>query len=288
MRTIAYCGNTTLHRSVLFLLLFSAAITLNLFMSPPANAQQSPLISGITEPIKDVTLGLSVPGIVSRILVKEGDVVKKGQSILHLDKRTEELEAARRKVIWESKAEQEGAKVRAKTLKEIYESTAELYDSTRSISTEELKMSELEYRLAVAEKERLDSAELREKIEYDMALEDLNKRTLKSPITGTVIKVLHEEGESTEEHQPLVRVVDTSRCRFVCNLDESLGRLLKKGREVTLMIGSVQDPIEKKGTVSFVSPVVDSASGLMEVKVEFDNSDGAVRPGLSANMEFDL
>ena len=107
--------------------------------------------------------------------------MRKGQLLLHLDKRAEELEAARRKLVMESKAEEKGARARAQTLKEIYQATLKLYEATKSISYEELKKSELEYVLAAAERDRIASAELREKIEYDMALEVLDKRSLRSP-----------------------------------------------------------------------------------------------------------
>ncbi len=276
-----------MHLSLLFLML-SGALAVHLSMSGEALAEQSPPISGITEPISDRTLSLSVPGIVTGIFADEGDFVSKGGLILHLDKRAEELEVDRRKAVWESKAEEQGARSRVKTLREIYESTLELYEATKSVSEEDLKKSELEYKLALSELERLISAEQREKIEYEMAREALAKRNLRSPIDGTVIKIFHEQGESCEEHQPLVRVVDTSRCRFVCNMEEHLGRLLEKGQEVDISIGSSRDRVERKGTVSFVSPVVDSASGLMEVKVEFDNRDGKVRPGSAATMVFDM
>jgi len=42
--------------------------------------------------------------------------------------------------------------------------------------------------------------------------------------------------------------------------------------------------IQKKGTVLFISPVVDSASGLLKVKIEFKNPDGSVRPGVAGSM----
>jgi multidrug efflux pump subunit AcrA (membrane-fusion protein) len=42
--------------------------------------------------------------------------------------------------------------------------------------------------------------------------------------------------------------------------------------------------ITKKGTVAFVSPIVDPASGLLEVKAAFNNQDGAVRPGIEGFM----
>ena len=38
------------------------------------------------------------------------------------------------------------------------------------------------------------------------------------------------------------------------------------------------------GTIYFVSPVVDPASGLMRVKVIFENPEGRIKPGVAGRM----
>ena len=52
--------------------------------------------------------------------------------------------------------------------------------------------------------------------------------------------------------------------------------------ELEIPVGSVV--MQKKGRIIFVSPVVDPASGLLTVKAEFENPDGAVRPGVAGSM----
>ena len=251
---------------------------------PPSRGQELLSLSGITEPIMDVTLSLTVEGTVSEIFFKEGAQVKKGQVILELDNALERLEVQRRKLLWESKAELESAEARVATLRSMVESTRDLFKSTGSVSKEELDKLELEYALAIAELKGTKIAEERERIEYQMAIQTLAKRRLKSPIQGTIIKLLLEVGETCEPEQPLVQVVDTSRSRFVCNVEEWVGRTLSKGQSVDLKIRTGSQSLPKKGTIVFVSPVVDPASGLLEVKAEFDNKDGAVRPGISGVM----
>ena len=241
-------------------------------------------VSGITKPIKDVTLSATVVGTVSTIFLREGMAVGKGGAILDFEKKLEVLEEERRKLIWESKAEVRAAAARVSTLKSLLESTRELFKSTGSVSKEDLEKMELDYELAVAEKERLESAEERERIEYEMARESLRKRSLTSPIQGTVVKLFLEEGEACQENQPLVRVVDASRGIFVSNVEEWIGRTLRMGQTVDLKIRTGDESIAKKGTIVFVSPVADTASGLIEVKAEFDNQDGLVRPGVSGSL----
>jgi RND family efflux transporter MFP subunit len=264
--------------AVMVFISFSPGSILSSFGKEPLS------ISGITEPIGNVTLSAIAVGTISTIFVKEGTFVKKGAVILELDKQVEELEAERRKLIWESKAEVKAAAVRVSTLKSLLGSTRELFKSTGSVSREELEKMELEYEIAEAEKERLETAEERERIEYEMAREALQKRSLVSPIQGTVIKLFLKEGESCQENKPLAQVVDTSSGIFVNNVEEWVGRTLRTGQSVDLKIRTGNESIAKKGTIIFVSPVVDSASGLLEVKTEFDNSDGSVRPGISGSM----
>jgi RND family efflux transporter MFP subunit len=241
-------------------------------------------ISGITKPIKDVTLSATVVGTVSTIFLREGMAVGKGEAILDFEKKLEVLEEERRKLIWESKAEVRAAAARVSTLKSLLESTRELFKSTGSVSKEDLEKMELDYELALAEKERLESAEERERIEYEMARESLRKRSLTSPIQGTVVKLFLYEGETCQENQPLVRVVDAGRGIFVSNVEEWIGRTLRMGQTVDLKIRTGNESIAKKGEIVFVSPVADTASGLIEVKAEFDNQDGLVRPGVSGSL----
>ena len=246
-----------------------------------AFGQQQLSVAGITEPIEDITLNAIVEGTIARLHFKEGATVKKGQTILELDKRLEALEVGRRKLIWESKSELEAAAAQAATLKSLLASTRELFESTRSVSKDELIRLELEYKLAVSEKQRLEVEEIREKIEYEMALETLARRSLRAPIPGTIIKLFLDIGESCEQTQPLVHLVNTRKCVFVCNIEEWAGRTLKKGQAVDLKIKIGSEAVDKEGKVIFASPVVDPASGLLEVKAEFDNADGTVRPGIS-------
>ncbi len=250
----------------------------------PLFAGETTSFSGITEPINDVTLSLDVTGAIRSIFFKEGALLKKGQAILKLDNTLESLEVKRRKLIWESKAEVNAAIERMITLKSLLESTRALYESTGSVSKEELDEKELDYKLALAEQERLEIAEERERVEYEMAVETLRKQTLFSPINGAIIELFLDIGEICEVNQALVRVVDTSRCFFVCNIEERLGMELTMGQSVHLEIQTGSKSLKKKGTIVFISPVVDPASGLLKVKAQFDNSGGEIWPGVSGFM----
>jgi RND family efflux transporter MFP subunit len=203
---------------------------------------------------------------------------------VELDKRLEQLEAARRKLVWESKAELEAAEARVVTLSTDLEATRKLFQTTRSVSREDMDKKELEYKIASAERDRLLNAEARERIEYEMAMEQLRERQIIAPFDGVLTDLYLDVGEDCEPRQPVARVVDTSECRFIANMDAAAAGRLKPGDPALLAIESAGGTVSRTGTVEFVSAVVDPASGLQRVKIRFGNADGKVAPGVAGTL----
>ena len=213
--------------------------------------------TGITEPSLHVTSSAPVPGILTVKHFKEGDFVKEGQAILELDKSLEELEKARRTSIADEK-------------KRDYESTAVLFEKTKSVSKEDLLKKESDFKVAAAER--------------DIAAEQLRRRIIAAPFTGQITEITVEVGEACQAYQPLVRLVDTSHCEFVSNLEAKLAARLKLDQSVKLEVETGAAPVTVTGKIIFISPVVDPASGLVKIRAEFENADGKVRPGLAAKL----
>ena len=101
---------------------------------------------------------------------------------MELGKVEQELEAARRKLIAESIVEIESAEQQVATLKKNYTATKVLFEETQSVSEEELWKVELEYKLAVAEYDRLNISEIREELEHKIAESQLKDRLITSPV----------------------------------------------------------------------------------------------------------
>ena len=271
-------------------LLVGMGLAIALAVPARALAQEGGTISGVTEPIQNVVIkawGKKVPpwsGRIARILVKEGQAVEANQPLMEMDRRDEEVEVRLRTLLAQDEAELKTVKERERLLKQLWLTNKSVSEDNRSVSREEVTKRELEYRLAVEERQRLELNDERAKIELESAQIGLENRVIKSPIRGTVVKIHLHEGESAEANDPLVQVVDTTRCRFICNVEEKVGRNLSEGQQVTLRIqtGSTQE--SKSGTIVYVSPVVESASFLQTVKVEFSNQDNKIRPGVPGVM----
>ena len=150
-----------------------------------SRAQQALPIPGITEAINDVILSAPAAGIIGSVLTREGDFVSAGDTILELDKRLEELEAERRKQVFDLK-------------KTDMESSKKLFEKTISLSREEMDKKITEYAVAQAE--------------FELAQEQLKRRLIVAPFDGTVTAIMQEVGEACQAQQPLVRLVDTRKC----------------------------------------------------------------------------
>jgi len=234
-----------------------AGFCLVLGLTLPAPAEPR-AVSGITEPFMDVTLSAPVQGTIRIEHYKEGAFVKEGQIILELDSKLEELETQRRKQVMEHSMTD-------------YEATKQLFEKSKAVSKDELDKKETEFKVATAE--------------LGIAEEQLRRRKILAPFTGNIVELLLQPGASCEPYQPLVRLVDTSRVFFVGHIEGPAAADLKLGQAVKVEVTGARAPVE--ASISFIAPVVDSASGLVRLKAVFDNAEGAVRPGLAARMILD-
>lgn len=234
----------------------------------------------VTEPHKDATLSFTVPGRIVDIYFREGRKVKAGQVLVDLENKVEALELKRRDLIRKDKSELQASKAQSETFNVLLASTKGLFESTGSISRDELYRAELEYNSAEADFQRLSIAEEREEVEFELAQANLARRSLAAPFDGTIVDVMLDEGEICEANQPMLKLVDISKVFLVCNIDEPAGRLLKDDQVYPVEFNSGDESWNGEGKVVFVAPIVDPASGLLRVRLSFDNANEEVRPGV--------
>ncbi|KPA18803.1 Secretion protein HlyD [Candidatus Magnetomorum sp. HK-1] len=245
---------------------------------------QSLSFKGVTEPVNEAILSSSVDGTIKEILVKEGDWVQKGDPVIRLYRREQEMEVTLRFKIWKSKAALNAAQTEEKNLQELYKSSKQLYEKNHSVSKEELTRLKVRSEQSHFKRMELEIREEQERIQYELAKEQLSKRILYAPFQGIVTHIFLQAGERSKSNQQLIKLVNPKVCYFKCNAEERFAYTLKPGNKVTLYIQAGKKDIKKTGEVIFVSPVVDPASGLMKIKVIFENKDQLIRPGISGKM----
>jgi RND family efflux transporter MFP subunit len=261
-----------------------AGVTLLAGVSLPITAEE---YSCVTEPRQEAVLSFAVSGRITDIRHREGTAVKAGTALVELDNIMEVLEVERRKLVLDDRSQLSAAKSQSEMISQILASTRSLFESTGSVSREDMNKTELESKTSAAEYERLLSMEKREEVEYRLSLANLARRTLQAPFAGTIVDIMLNEGEISEANQPMVKLVDVSQGFLICNIEEPAGRTLQNGSTLPIAIQAGFSRWQSIGTVVFVAPVVDPASGLLRVKIEFENDAGEVRQGMPGYVSID-
>jgi RND family efflux transporter MFP subunit len=218
-------------------------------------------VTGITEPIKDVTLAFPIVGVVGARPLEEGAIVRKDQVIIELDKQLEELDLERKRLARELAASE------LERLKSLAQRNA------ISVSKEEIEKKRSEFEIA--------------KVDHELAAAVLKRRQLISPIDGQVAQFYKDVGEKCEDQQPVVRIVDTRRCHLVANLEPRLAQSLRLNQKVRVEVLVGDSPVTVEGTLIYLSPVADAASGLLRIKAVFENPEGKIRPGIAGRLRID-
>lgn len=240
---------------------------------------------GFTRAFREVKLSMPVAGRIEKVLVEEGSRVREGQLLLYLDRTLEELEVQRRRMQFEDRARLEELKQREVTLVQQVKSLKELLPGgvvpRKQVEDEELTLGSV-----IAERKTIEAAKQRERVDLSLAEEAYQRRHLRAPLNGVVTKVESYAGESVEPHATVIWVVDVSRVRFMGSVRARPGLALKVGMPVRLELGLDGQMGVRMAKLVYVSPVIDPASGRIDVIAEFENADGSFRPGVSGRILF--
>ncbi len=224
-------------------------------------------------------------GIIETIHVKEGDYVKKTQTLISLNKdvMTAQYEAAK------ARAEAKGRIMAAKAERDQQKHR---YDLIRGIGNEPERLKELA--ILQTKEGNLLAAEEEAKIALLDALRiraELNTKILTSPIEGFVIKINKDEGEAVgpgnnDPNKPgyLIRVVKLSTLHATAFLPYKAVRSIKIGDYLTVESSDVSEMWQAPGKVFFISPIIDPATGTVEIKVQIENSEMKYKSGIPARV----
>ena len=113
----------------------------------------------------------------------------------------------------------------------------------------------------------------------------LEDAKLVAPFAGTVVDVGYREGEYTSANKSAVTLTDLSTLEIEVPLAEMDVARVAPGQEVEIVLDALPD-VTLRGRVSYVAPVATIAQGVVNypVKIEVENPDPAVRPGMTAGV----
>ncbi len=109
---------------------------------------------------------------------------------------------------------------------------------------------------------------------------------IRSPIHGRVVDLAVAPGEFiADPEDPLMIVADMSSVWVTASIQEKDIRFVHTGADVSARFPAYPGE-EYEGTVLFVSDILDEETRTTRVRVEFENEDMKLKPGMFANVRF--
>jgi membrane fusion protein (multidrug efflux system) len=252
----------------------------------PAPKAEPIIVSGPLVVEHEVDIDAQHDGIVASIAVEPGQRVRAGTLLAQLDDRqiTANLEAARARTR-SIEADLKNWEAEAKVMQSDYDRAQKMWDA--EITTKE----QLEHAKFKAESETWDILRVKELLNdarlTERSLElDLEKTRISAPFDSLVARRYVRAGQQVAKGDRLFWVTAEAPLRLRFTLPEKyLGRL-HKGQQVPLSSPDVPDE-KHMAKVIEVSPVVDPASGTVEILAEVVGASGQLRPGMTASVRLD-
>ncbi len=212
-------------------------------------------VSGNIEGNKTVRIGFMVAGRIDKITVNEGQQVFRNKLVASLDPSNYEIA-------------RELAEIQLNQTRDEYERLKLMHEKN---SLSESDFAKITFGLQQAN------------AQFKLHSKNLSETRLYSPIDGVLLKRLAEVGEVTGAGIPVLVVSDIHKVKVNAFIPEHELHLLKLGQMAKVFIPSLDKTFE--GKITEVGSAADPASRAFSVKIEVENPQMLIRPGMIAEIK---
>jgi RND family efflux transporter MFP subunit len=232
---------------------------------PSADAKQGLTVSGQVEASQTANISTRVMGYVTKINVKVGDRVSKGQLLATIS--NDDILAKRA----QADAMIAEANAAAQNAKKDYDRFTTLYKQ-QSASAKELDNITLQY---TSTKARLEAAK-QQRNEVNAMLSYTN---LTAPFAGTVTQKMMDAGSMANPGMPLLTIEQSGNYQVSAAVPESEISLIHEGANVNVSISAINKSIS--GTIAQIAQSSQNSGGQYMIKIHIPDNE---KHGLFAGM----
>lgn len=252
-----------------------------------------------------VSLRFNVSGTISKILVSEGDKVKKGDSIARLDSQDyqnqyqlalanlQKAQEEKTKSLLDYELKIKNLENELQQLKDEYqemEALPEAYSANEiKIKKAEIETKELEYQKLLKEYEMLKNQELSEyELQVKMARDNLENTILYAPVSGVVLGLSKKVGERITEDQDFATIHENNKVQATTDVIEYDISQIEVGQKVYVTVEALPDQkfVGRVSKINFLAS--DDSSGLVNysVVVDIENPSPELKDGMTCVITF--
>jgi RND family efflux transporter MFP subunit len=211
-------------------------------------------VPGVADSRQNIVVGAEAMGNVTKIHVREGNIVKKGQVIASIDS----------EVMYTQIAE---LKTRLELAEELYEKQKRLWEKKIG--------SEIQYLQAKNNKESLEQS-------IKSLQAQASKSNITAPFSGYLDEVFLREGQTINMGQPAVRIVDLDVIKLSADVSEKYIGQFYVNDSIEVSFPSVDKSFRVK--IDNIGQVVSSDNRTFSIEAEINNTDGAIKPNVLADV----
>ena len=265
------------------------------------NVEKTVVASGSVESVNEVDVGAQASGKITKLYVKLGQEIKKGEMIADIDSTTQINTLNTKKAALVSYQAQLKAK---KTAYDValssYNRLSKLY-TQKATSLDSLNTAKSTLDNAKAEMEAIEANIKQAEIEVNTAETNVGYTKITAPMDGTVISVPVSEGQTVNANQTtptIVTIADLNKMKIKPEISEGDITKVKAGQEVSFTIlsdsqtvyHSVIDSVDPANTTTSDSSSTSSLSSSSSsttsaiyyyANVLIDNPDRTLRIGMT-------
>lgn len=233
---------------------------------------------GFTEPVKLVQISTAELGMLTSVDIREGERVTGGQIIAELDARVLESSLAIAEARANSVAELRAARAMLKLRQTHLEKLLKL-ETTGHARVEEVARSRTEVEVAraklLAAREQLKIHEL----ERERIVRQLERRRIRSPVDGVVVKVHKQPSEIVRPNDPVIAtLVQIDQLYVMIHVPTADLSSIEAAGDASISFPVTEQ--RTSGQLDYISPITDADSGTTRVRVLIDNPQGLYRSGV--------
>ncbi len=212
-------------------------------------------LQGIAQSDQNVILRPEMGGTVTRILVKEGQRVNAGQTLVQLDASslTDKIDELNTQL---------------SLAKTNFERQERLWNQKIG--------SEMQYLNAKTQKEGLEKS-------LNSVYTQIGKMKIKAPFSGVIDGISSRVGELTGPQTSVLRIINLNKMYIEADVPESYLTSVKKGTHVLIDFVPINKQMEAK--VSEISNFINPDNRSFRIKINISNRDHTIKPNLLADIE---
>jgi HlyD family secretion protein len=239
--------------------------------------------NGVVEPINIVEVKSKASGMITRMNVETGTMVRPGELLAQID--TRDVQNQYNQAV----ADERAAEARLSVSDAQKKRSDEMFRQ-RVITAQEHETAALDYANAQA-------AVIRARASSDIAKQRLEDATVTSPVAGTVIErtvsqgmvITGATGNSATGGTTLLKMADLTRVRMRAQFNETDIGQIRAGQPAVVIVDAYPDR-RFQGLVEKIEPqaVVQQGVTMFPVLVTLSNIDGALRPGMNGEVQVQI